>query len=110
MVCIIVNYYDLFDGLSSCLNSDFSDMREYSYYTIILNQIIAELASQHNCRHVDVYSLFMHHCYGGEVGDNEHLYPEYLNTPLLNYNIHPVTAGHEAIYNEIYHVLSMLHR
>lgn len=100
---IMVNYYDLFDGYSANLPLLFSSYRIASEGIIAGNQIIKDVADEKGCFLIDnIYSLFMHHAYGGELGDTGHISPDYVRTPIINFDIHPVTAGHRVIYQQIY--------
>jgi len=107
---IVVGYYDLFDGFSENLPSFYSNYRIISQLTIEGNQIIGDVAREKGCEFVGaVYTDFMHHCYGEDLGDTNHLTPDYMDMPLLiNFDIHPVTAGHEAIYRIVYEKLEEL--
>ena len=107
---LLVNYYDLFDGLSQNLPSIYSVYSGMSQDVVTGNQILAEVAEEKGCIYVDgVYDDFMHHCYGAALGDNAHLQPDYVNLPIIpNFDIHPVTAGHEVIYQNVYNALRKL--
>jgi lysophospholipase L1-like esterase len=99
---IVVNYYDLFDGLSQNLPSLFSSYTSLSNTAIRGNQVIEEVAIEKGCYLVTVYTDFMHHCYGIYLGDIQHLPPDYVKQPLTNFNIHPNTNGHSKIYDKVY--------
>ncbi len=106
---LLVNYYDLFDGYSSNLPSNVGQYRVLSQAAIDGNQIINDVASEKGCALVDrVYSSFMHHCYGGSLGDTSHLSPDYVRTPLANFDIHPNTEGHKAICRIIFEYLRQM--
>jgi len=67
------------------------------------NQIIREVAEAMDCYLVDgVYDAFMHHCYGESLGDADHESPDYVMLPLLNFDIHPNTAGHAEILRVVF--------
>ena len=100
---VLVNYYDLFDGYSSNLTFPLSSYTNLSEDAVLGNQVIEEVATEKNCYLVDfVYSDFMHHCYGEELGDTSHLEPDYVRTPISSLDIHPNTAGHTKIYERVY--------
>ena len=105
---VVVNYYDLFDGLSSNLPPAYAAYRTLSAAVAAGNQMIEGVAASNGCFHVDVHSGFMHHAYGGELGDAGHLSPDYVRTPLSAFDIHPSTAGHHAIRLAIYERLAEL--
>jgi hypothetical protein len=106
---ILVNYYDLFDGYSQNLPVLFAAYRPISYGAVTGNQVICEVALETGCYLVDnIYSDFMHHCYGIELGDPNHQLPNYVRTPLTNFDIHPNTNGHSKIYENIYSQISTL--
>ena len=105
---VVVNYYDLFDGLSSNLPPVFAAYQKLSAAVATGNQMIAGVAASNGCFYVDVHSGFMHHAYGGELGDAGHLSPDYVRTPLAAFDIHPVTAGHHAIRLAVYERLGEL--
>jgi len=110
---VLVNYYDLFDGYSSNLTS-YGNPFLYPYTNlsegaVLGNQVIEEVATEKNCSLVDfVYSDFMHHCYGEELGDTSHLLPDYVRAPISNLDIHPNTDGHTKIYERVYERLYVL--
>ncbi len=110
---VLVNYYDLFDGysynLASYGNPFLYPYTNLSQDTALGNQVIEEVATEKNCYLVDfVYSDFMHHCYGEELGDSSHLDPDYVRTPISSLDIHPNTAGHTKIYERVYERLYVL--
>lgn len=104
---IMVNYYDLFDGYSANLSGDFAVYQNMSQAAILGNQIIKEVALSNRCYRVDgIYDSFMHHCYGLWMGDTGHLSPGYVQLP--GFDIHPVTAGHNNIYDLLYDKMNYL--
>ena len=105
---VVANYYDLFDGLSTNLPAGYSNYRALSSVVVTGNQVIAEIASGNGCFHVDVHAEFLHHAYGAELGDAGRLVPDYVRTPLAAFDIHPVTAGHDAIRRLMFRRLSEL--
>ncbi|MFH0952958.1 MAG: SGNH/GDSL hydrolase family protein [Verrucomicrobiota bacterium] len=107
---VMANYYDLFDGYSTNLSLLYSNYWAASAATITADEIIRNVAESKGCFFADVYSNFMHHCYGVDLGDPSHLSPDYVRRPLspLNFDIHPVTAGHESLYKLIYDRLLVL--
>lgn len=104
---ILINYYDLFDGVSHNLPSAFQPFRVFSEEVITGNQILEDAASEQGVYYIDtIYSRFMGHCYGREFGADESYEPPYVALPAIpNFDIHPVTAGHEALYEEVFHFL-----
>lgn len=100
---IAVNYYDLFDGFSTNLPTPYEAYRGMSQAAVAGNRIVKEVAGSNRCYMVDgTYDNFMHHCYGAELGDPGHLSPDYVDTPLTDFDIHPITAGHSRVYELIY--------
>ncbi len=100
---LIVYYYDLFDGLSMNLPDLFSQYRSMSQGVIEGHRIIRDVAHENDLVLIDgIYDSFMHHCYGEELGDELHKDPDYVLTPLREFDIHPVTPGHAAIYDQIF--------
>lgn len=95
---VILGYYDLFDGLSTNLPPAYSNYLQMSAATVEGNEIIRNVASSNQSFHVSVYEDFMHHCYGSGIGDVDHLAPDYVRTPLVDFDVHPVTEGHRAIF------------
>ena len=105
---VVANYYDLFDGFSANLPDPFAAYRGLSSAVAVGNDIIADVASAQNCFLVDVHAAFLHHGYGAELGDAGHLAPDYVRTPLSAFDIHPVTAGHDAIRRAVFARLAEL--
>lgn len=106
---LLVNYYDLFDGYSANLGFPLGNYTNMSQASILCNQVIKEAAVSNRCYLVEgVYDGFMHHGYGGELGDAGHLLPDYVRTPLIQFDIHPITAGHSKIYDLVYEKLEYL--
>jgi lysophospholipase L1-like esterase len=98
---VMIGYYDLFDGYSTNPLVP-SAYRTLSQAVPAANTMIRDIALAHGCFFVSVYEDFMHHAYGAELGDTNHLAPDYVRTPLANFDIHPVTAGHLEIYDLVY--------
>lgn len=97
---VLLEYYDLFDGYSSNLSFPYTAYTNGSEAMVELNQIIRDVASGKGCHlAAGVYDAFMHHCYGEGLGDTGHVMPDYVLMPIANFDIHPVTAGHDAIYD-----------
>lgn len=106
---VLLNYYDLFDGYSSNLVGQLEVHRNLSDATLHSNQIIREVAASNACHLVDeIYDAFIHHCYGAELGDSNHQLPDYMSTPLANFDVHPITAGHSQIHDRVYAQLEYL--
>lgn len=100
---IVVDYYDLADGYSANLPGLFAAYRALSQAAVNGNQIIHEVAQEKGVQQLTIYNDFLHHGYGGTLGDSNHLSPDYFPMPMTtNFDIHPVTAGHSAIYEAMY--------
>jgi hypothetical protein len=106
----MVNYYDPFDGLSDNLTGSLAALRYTSTGALLGNELMRQIAEERGCFFVGgVADAFLHHCYGAELGDTDHLSPDYVATPLVpNFDLHPVTAGHEAIYDQVIRMLRVL--
>jgi lysophospholipase L1-like esterase len=107
---LVLGYYDMFDGLSQNLPLFFSAYRMASAATLAGNQLIEEIALAHGCFFVCMQSCFMHHCYGCYLGDAVHVSPHYVlvtGNPA-DVDVHPVTAGHNAICEAVYGALGEL--
>jgi len=108
---VLIQYYDLFDGFSKNLTGEQQGKTNATEAVTILNQIIQEVAASNECHWVDsVHENFLHHGYGAELGDTNHLVPDYLNIPLANFDVHPITAGHRKIHELIFKKLDYLKR
>lgn len=109
---VIVNYYDLFDGYSMLMTnpmfSAYSYLSNFSAYTIEGNSMFAMIASNRGAGYVNIYTDFMNHCYGAAIGGSGHLSPDYVRLPIMYYDIHPVTAGHQKIYEKVFSVLQSI--
>jgi len=105
---IVCNYYDLFDGYSANLPAGYEAYRALSPATVTGNEMIRSVAESNGCFYVDIYTPLFHHAYGEEIGDTGHLSPDYFDTPLANLDIHPNTAGHQAVYQALYQTLQHL--
>ncbi len=107
-VILLVNYHDLFDGYSQSLPLTGYAYRKMSETVVNGNQIIGDAAALKDCIPVDIYQPFFHHCYGGSLGDTQHFLPDYVKTPLTDFDIHPSTAGHRVIYQTVFQALKNL--
>lgn len=105
---VLVDYYDLFDGLSASLPDPYGAYRVLSRAAAEGNTIISNTASSNACFFVEIYPSFMHHCYGEAVGDTNHLSPDYVRTPITSFDIHPNTAGHAKIHELVHAMLREL--
>lgn len=107
---VVVNYYDLFDGFSANLTAPYTAFQFISQATSDGNDIIRQVAEEQGCFLVDtIDDVFLRHAYGNACGDSGHLSPEFMATPFpTSFDIHPVTAGHEAIYTEIFQKLQSM--
>jgi len=102
---ILVDYYDLADGYSANLSPYLATYRGLSQAVLQGNQVIHDVAGAKGARLVSIYDAFLHHAYGGELGDTGHLAPDYFRMPLSAFDIHPITAGHAAIHALVYQKL-----
>ena len=74
---VLVQYYDLFDGLSDHLPSEYQGKTNATEAVAIFNQIIMEVAASNECHLVDnLHATFLHHGYGTELGNTHHLSPD----------------------------------
>jgi lysophospholipase L1-like esterase len=105
---VMVDYYDLADGLSPQLPPAYANYRPMSSAVVAGNQLLRDIAASNGCFFVDIYDDFMHHCYGTELGDTNHLSPDYVRTPLALLDIHPVTPGHQKICELVYRQFEVL--
>jgi lysophospholipase L1-like esterase len=106
---IMMNYYDLLDGLSEELPPTARGYRLLSHWSEVGNTIIEEVATAKGCMLIDNYSDFLHRCYGVKVGDSNHIAPAYVDLDLFpEIDIHPNTQGYEAIYENVYEALQQL--
>lgn len=106
---VLIDYYDLADGYSMTLTntyySSYSHYSNLSVYVAYANTVISNIASERGCYFVDIYKHFMHHCYGKYLGDTGPLTPIYVYEPIENFNIHPITAGHRRICDNVLTIL-----
>ena len=100
---LIVGYYDLFDTKSQALGlfPTYANYSNMSAGTVECNVALSNIALAEGCDYAENYATFMHHCYGGSLGDTGHLSPDFVRTPITSLDIHPVTAGHLSIYQTI---------
>lgn len=105
---VMVNYYDFFDGLSTNLPPAYSAYRAFSAAVIEGSRRIEGTATSNGCFFTDIHGPMLHHGYGAELGDTQHLSPDFFRTPLSAFDIHPVTAGHEEIRRQVWLSLAEL--
>jgi hypothetical protein len=105
---VMVNYYDFFDGFSTGLPPAYAAYRAFSAAVVEGSRRIEGTAFSNGCFFTDIYNPFLHHGYGAELGDTQHLSPDFLRTPLSAFDIHPVTAGHDAIREQVWQSLAEL--
>lgn len=107
---VFCTYYDLFDGESQRLSSGFfSAYAGFSEAVLDGNARFRALAQRKGVRLVDLYPLFLKHCYGRDLGDPQVLNPVFVSTPIFpNFDIHPVTAGHVVIHEAVFAMLEQL--
>lgn len=103
---LLVSYYDCFDGMSA--NLPIPLYRGYSLYAKRANDATSVMARQENCRVVNVFDAFHGHGYGRDLGGGAMANPPYFRMPVTKYDIHPVTAGHWRIYQEVMRALEEL--
>ena len=107
---VIVNYYDLFDGQSSIITnnpmySSYFYLSNFSAYTVEGNTMFGNFATNLGAKIVNNYTGFMNHCYGQAIGGSGHVSPDYVRMPIIYYDIHPITAGHQLIFSNVLNVL-----
>lgn len=105
---LMVNYYDFFDGFSTGLPPAYAAYRAMSAAVVEGNRMIEGTAFSNGCFFTDVYNSCLHHGYGAELGDTQHLSPDYFRTPLSSFDVHPVTAGHDEIREQVWGTLAEL--
>lgn len=109
---VIMGYYDLFDGYSSVLEYSpieaFKAYKDMSSITVAGNKIISDLAAAEGAVYVDNYTSFMNHCYGVFIGNKNGKTPLYISSSLTTFDIHPVTAGHKVLFENIYSALESI--
>lgn len=97
---LVIGYYDLFDGQSSRLPDQLRHLRGLSDWTRAANDQIAEGALKRNWWYLDILLPFQGHGYARLLG-GEALDPPYFRMPLSQFDIHPNTAGHRALAEEV---------
>jgi lysophospholipase L1-like esterase len=105
---IVIGYYDFFDGMSVNLFPPYDKYAGLSDIVIEANSLTHDTAINRGAFYVSIYEDFLHHCYGRELGDTAPLDPPFLHMPLSQFDIHPVTAGHRAIFEKVYDKLKWL--
>ncbi len=107
---ILGTYYDPFDGYSANLDGTMSHLTNASPTTRLANQTIAEVAASNGCFLLsNIHGGFLHHGYGEELyAGSPHATPDYMQLPLSAFDIHPVTAGHEKLYERMFEKLLYL--
>src|SRR5690606_41134892 len=72
-------------GVQTCaLPISFDVYEDYSEAVLEGIAILEQIAADHGCHYVDVYSAFLHHGYGRDLDDPNPLEPPYLDMPLFN--------------------------
>lgn len=108
----IVGYYDLFDGYSLALSASTADsfkiFKDMSAITVAGNKVLSDLATLEGAVYVDNYSTFMNHCYGIFLGNTNASPSLYVTNSINTFDIHPVTAGHKIIYQNVYSTLEKI--
>lgn len=95
---VLIGYYDLFDNLSGNLSgvSGFSQYSTMSGHVVTGNTMISNIARFHNAVYVPVREPFLGHAYGEDLGGTG-IDPEYFRRPIDQFDIHPITSGHEKL-------------
>lgn len=101
---LVIGYYDLFDGQSSLLPQNLSHLRGLSEWTIRANNLLKKQSEQRGWSFLDIREKFLGHGYARHLGQ-QGLEPPYFRMPLSQFDIHPNTAGHQAIAEEVSQVL-----
>jgi lysophospholipase L1-like esterase len=99
---ILLDYYDLADGYSQNLLPHLAKYRWITQATEEGNRIIHETAKNKGVYLVSIYDAFLHHAYGMTIGDTKHTMPMFFRFSLSCFDVHPITAGHAAIYTLVY--------
>ncbi len=97
---LVIGYYDLFDGQSSRLPDNFRHLRGLSEWTLRANEILARKAQDRGWWYLDILIPFTGHGYARHLG-GEALEPPFFRMPLSQFDIHPNTAGHRALAEEV---------
>lgn len=108
---VMPDYYDLLDGQSTTLPPPYDQYADAAEAVATCNEVIRSVAAEKGCFAIDgIHAAFLYHCYGSDVvPKSKHLSPDYVDRPLAtSFDIHPVTAGHGAIYELVYEVLREL--
>ena len=109
---VMVGYYDMFDGYSKVAAAvspkNFGAFGDMSTIIIAGNKIINDIATEEGATYVETYSTFMNHGYGGFLGNVKKESPLYFTGSMETFDIHPVTAGHKAIYEKVYSALESI--
>lgn len=109
---VMVGYYDMFDGCSkiaaAASPANFGPFADMSTIIIEGNKIINDIAEEEGATYVEIYSTFINHGYGLFLGNQTPVLPLYFTNLLTTFDIHPVTAGHKAIYEKVYSALETL--
>ena len=109
---VLIGYYDMFDGRSSLAAKAspeyFAGFADMSSIVVNGNKMIKEIATAEGANFVDIYTPFLNHGYGKALGNTNAALPLYLTGNLLTFDIHPITAGHKAIYEKVYSTLESI--
>jgi lysophospholipase L1-like esterase len=108
---VMVGYYDMFDGYSkvaAAASPNFGAFGDMSTIVLEGNKIIKDVATEEEATYVETYSTFMNHGYGAFLGNQTPLQPFYFTNNITTFDIHPVTAGHKAIYEKVYSALESI--
>lgn len=97
---LVIGYYDPFDGLSQRLPSWLGVPAGFSGWLEALNRILESGARGRGWWYLDLAIPFRGHGYSRELGEVG-LEPPYVRLPLASWDIHPNTAGHRAIAEEV---------
>ncbi len=70
---VMMTYFDPFDGFSANLAGSLDYLTNATPTTPAANQVIRNVAIEQNCYLIEgTRSTFLHHGYGGELGDAQH--------------------------------------
>lgn len=99
---LVLGYYDLFDGFSERLPFVAARLRGLSLWTAQANQALEDAARARGWAYHDLGPAFRHHAYGSDLGDPDSRPEAYFRRPLAGgYDIHPNTAGHRALAQQV---------
>ena len=103
---VLLGYYDLFDNRSSALAgvSGFGQYSTMSDHVLAGNTMLSNIARLHQAVFVPIREVFLGHAYGEDLGGTG-MDPEYFRRPMSAFDIHPITAGHAKIADQLLEAL-----